>query len=139
MVWQAQFNADGSRIVTLCETSVIVWEASMLQPLQTFPSTLLAKHGFPKPMPPANPKTGKKPKVKAKLWTTALFCPAPLGTLLACFGTDASVLFFDYISGELVLQLQLRSTAYCAAATDDGDRIVCGDDWGNLYQIMLSA
>eukprot|EP00758_Cryptobia_borreli_P019205 Tbor_TRINITY_DN813_c0_g1::TRINITY_DN813_c0_g1_i1::g.26683::m.26683 len=136
MVWQTQFNADGSRIVTLCEHRVIVWEAGMLVPMQTFESKLLVDYAFPKASPPPHP-SGKKVKVKPKLWTTTLFCPAKLGTLLVCFGTDASVLFFDYVSGELILQLQLRSTVYCAATTDDGDKVVCGDDWGNLYALKL--
>eukprot|EP00744_Colponema_vietnamica_P004167 GILI01006258.1.p1 GENE.GILI01006258.1~~GILI01006258.1.p1 ORF type:complete len:1297 (+),score=353.51 GILI01006258.1:544-3891(+) len=189
MVWQTTFNADGSRIVTLCEKRVVVWDASTLQPVQTLDVAKVVENAarlgarcaptFPMPSFGNNGPAGKSTasmlsttaagntngsfasgsssastvvvlpngvlatgvlggvQLNSVSWTTVLFAPAQFGTLLAAFTTHASVVLIDYVSGEVVLQLKLRSTAYCAATADEADRIVCGDDWGNLYTLRL--
>lgn len=127
LVWQTAFSSNDDFILTCCERKVILWRTADFSPVGFFDADMMST-------------TAGTATVDTCLWTTAIFGPRMYRNLVFAFNTRKEMIVLDVNNpeGSAVLDLRLRSSVYAASTSDSSNCLVCGDDLGNVYQLLMS-
>ncbi|RNF12321.1 protein kinase [Trypanosoma conorhini] len=119
VVWHARFSPDDSLILTGCGSRLNIWDANSGTLVITFDSKRVI-----------NSRSGG-------CFTSAVFFPMEFGNMLIVFTSLRQFYIMRIETGDIVLDMTLRAPVYATASDFAGRSLVCGDVYGNVYNIQL--
>ncbi|KEG10284.1 hypothetical protein DQ04_03931020 [Trypanosoma grayi] len=119
IVWHTRYNPDDTFILTCCEKKLNVWNAESFTIFSAFDSKSLCAG------------------VGGALCTAAVYFPVEFDNLLMVFTSRRQFYVLNVDTREILLDFTLRAPVYAAACDFSGYGLVCGDDYGNVYNIKV--
>ncbi|KAH9598635.1 WD40 repeat [Trypanosoma melophagium] len=119
IVWHVRYNPDDSLILTGCEEKLKIWSVQHLSIVADFDSKAFTLNDC------------------GALCTAAVYFPLGFENMLMVFTSRRQFYVINIDTGDVLLDFTLRAPVYAAASEFTNHGLVCGDDYGNVYNIKL--
>ncbi|ORC87508.1 putative WD40 repeat-containing protein [Trypanosoma theileri] len=119
IVWHVRYNPDDSLILTGCEERLKIWNAQYLTIVADFDSKAFTLNDC------------------GAFCTAAVFFPLGYENMLMVFTSRRQFYVINIDTGDILLDFTLRAPVYASASDFTSHGLVCGDDYGNVYNIKL--